>query len=320
MMHRVLVPLDGSARAETALPHAATIARIFGADLYVLRVIDRSVAREAETVDSLAWRLAQVAAGSYVDRMAADLASQGHLARAEVVEGRAAEEIVRFVARAGIDLVVLATHGEGAATDFSLGGTARKVADGAGVSVMLVPSQAAVGGVTAAPRYRRILAPVDCSPRSEWGASVAAVIAAAHEAELLLTHIVVAPQTPPAGAAGPESELARGLVAANRAAAGDYLEKLGARLASPGLHIRSRIEVAASPSEALARITAEEKADLTVLCAHGATGSAGRPYGSVAAPLLASPGGVVIILQDIVHRANRPAESAAASSTQLLAR
>lgn len=43
MFKRILVPLDGSARAERAIPVAARIARASGGSLILLRVVNASI-------------------------------------------------------------------------------------------------------------------------------------------------------------------------------------------------------------------------------------------------------------------------------------
>ena len=43
MFKRILIPLDGSTRAESAIPVAARIARAYGASITLLRVVETPV-------------------------------------------------------------------------------------------------------------------------------------------------------------------------------------------------------------------------------------------------------------------------------------
>lgn len=318
MIRKILIPLDGSGRAEAALSHAVAVADAFGAELYLLRAIESGIGSAVSVVDSMAWRLARVEARGYLDTVLEKLNRTGHQAHAVVVEGRPADQIVRFIAAQGIDLVVLATHGCGAATDFALGGTAGKTLEQAGTSVILVPSRETADRGELVRRYDRILVPVDCSRRSEWAVSLAAIIARAHRAELVLLHVVPIPHTAAVSGA-PANRLAGELVAVNQAAAADYLARLEARLQGPDLRVRWRLEVARSLRSALATIIAEEGPDLTVLCAHGSTGDQQQPYGSVARLFLGPKLGVVAVLQDLPRRWNRVVEATPARSAAISA-
>jgi nucleotide-binding universal stress UspA family protein len=131
---RVLVPLDGSARAERVLPLAARIARERGGELLLLHVV-----RPADEFDSelaargglrrrrLAARSAGIAS-SHLERIADALAEEDVEATPLVLEGPdAAGEIARVVAEEGVGLVALSAHGRTGRTDEPLGGVAGAV-------------------------------------------------------------------------------------------------------------------------------------------------------------------------------------------------
>jgi nucleotide-binding universal stress UspA family protein len=64
VMRQILVPLDGSALAELALPHARMLARLLGAPLHLLRVVDDA---EIERANVMMYQLASVyAAGDAI--------------------------------------------------------------------------------------------------------------------------------------------------------------------------------------------------------------------------------------------------------------
>ena len=77
MFKRILVPLDGSAFAERAIPHAEQFARIFGADLILLRVLDVSSPQDsAAAVDPLKWQIRKPDAELYLKELAEKIQKQ----------------------------------------------------------------------------------------------------------------------------------------------------------------------------------------------------------------------------------------------------
>jgi nucleotide-binding universal stress UspA family protein len=155
--------------------------------------------------------------------------------------------------------------------------------------------------------YRRILAPVDCSRRSEWGASIAASIARASGAELLLTTVVPTPEL--LGDAVEWSEqarVARLLSELNRETAGSHLERLGRRLGTGELTVRSRIMEDSDVGRALCRLEEEEDVSLVVIAAHGHTGDPGWRYGSTAMRLLDNARRPLAVFQDLPEAGGRP--------------
>ena len=288
MIARLLVGLDGSRLSEEALPHAAALARAFDAELILLRVLEAG-SGITSPIDSVGWRLARAEATAYLEEIAGPLRRAGLEVRNELAEGKAAEQMVELAHDQGVDLIALCSHGEGGFSPFNLSGTAQKILAHSGLSVLLVRSARAAG--ESEPReavaYRRILAPVDCSQRSEWASCLAASIARSEKAELLLAAAIPIPETlmqPPLGAA--DQALVDQLVARNRRHAESFLRALKSRLAHPGLLVRTLVKVTARVGETLRDLAREEAVDLVVVSAHGGSGEAPWPYGAVAARLI----------------------------------
>jgi nucleotide-binding universal stress UspA family protein len=122
----VIVPLDGSELAEAALPAAVGIAEKFGSQLILLRAVQSTAQRLAETpalLDTPAGAatnvelIEQVAkadrdeATDYLARMKAGLT--GKPAETLVVEGVPAEAIVDAAHERGASLIVMSSHGRG---------------------------------------------------------------------------------------------------------------------------------------------------------------------------------------------------------------
>ena len=92
MFRRILVPLDGSLRAENVLPYVVEIASVFDAALDLLYVIPGAGQLRGERrVDPLAYRLAEAERADYLDRKAASLRTLGLKVRTMIQEGGAGQ-------------------------------------------------------------------------------------------------------------------------------------------------------------------------------------------------------------------------------------
>lgn len=302
MIRKILVPLDGSILSEAALPQAAAVARAFDAEILLLRVQERERRHAGEIADSVAWRLARAEARSYLTALAERLGGLGARAATRVAEGNAAEEILKQARELPADLVVLSSHGRGGPDGFKLGGTAQKVLSHAGTSVLLV--HAAEGAETPSEvSYRRVMVPLDGSQRAQWALLQAVPLARAHGGEILLVHVVSSPQlagrTPPSPE---EAELARRIAERDRRLSESYLREMEELIAGSGLRARTLLRESPHVVQTLERVAAEERPSLMVISAHGCSGAAPWPYGSVADRLLHYGMTPLLVLQDLTAR------------------
>jgi nucleotide-binding universal stress UspA family protein len=137
MSRRVLVPLDGSPAAETAVGHARAVAAALADGLLLLQVLESPPPSEMAGGE-VDWRLRRAEAAAYLRGVAERLSERGVDAETAVTIGDAAAEIVRHARHDDVALVVMAAHGRGDAQAFELGGTCHKVLSLAPASVMVV--------------------------------------------------------------------------------------------------------------------------------------------------------------------------------------
>lgn len=141
---RVLVPLDGSALAESALPHAARVASCAGAQLELLRVAHLNLAppysgNEGMPLDNSAMEAhARRLCEDYLIGVAAQLRIQGLEVSTTVSEGPDAEEILAVAEAGGADLIVMSTHGRSGVRRWLLGSVADRVLAAARIPILLV--------------------------------------------------------------------------------------------------------------------------------------------------------------------------------------
>lgn len=141
MYKRILLPLDGSAMAEQALPYAIAQAERFGAELILLRVVEliapmdalvpREAARRAEE-RTKAWTQ------EYLERVAVGVQERGIPVQMVTVEGHPHTQIVQFAESNQVDLIVICTRGHSGISRWLMGSVADRVVRGAGVPVLLV--------------------------------------------------------------------------------------------------------------------------------------------------------------------------------------
>lgn len=126
---RLLLPLDGSLRAESVLPIAVEFARAWEADLFVAHAIARPEMPRRRPLSpdetALADKLVEcnrVEAAHYLSELKRhfDFPLETHL----LVTDQVAASLHRFVHEQGVDLVVTAAHGFAGAADWPYGSVA----------------------------------------------------------------------------------------------------------------------------------------------------------------------------------------------------
>ena len=140
MYKRILVPLDGSALAESAVPHAIAQAMCFQAELLLVRVLEplaESVGKALPGIDQAEEWTRQMAS-DYLEQVAARALNAGIAVRAEVVEGQPHHRIVEYAQANHVDLIVISARGRSGISRWLMGSVADRVIRGADVPVLLV--------------------------------------------------------------------------------------------------------------------------------------------------------------------------------------
>ncbi len=131
---RILVPLDGSTLAESELDLAKGVARLFGAELLLVRVVSypveiaspylpHTVQMNQQIVDD-----AKSIAQKYLEDISERLEAEGVAARIFVdVDAQPGNAIAQLAADESADLIVMATHGRSGLQRALLGSTTDKV-------------------------------------------------------------------------------------------------------------------------------------------------------------------------------------------------
>jgi nucleotide-binding universal stress UspA family protein len=148
LLKKILVPMDGSERAEKAFDFALDLAKTYGAKLWIINVADKSTYEEMEkTVKDI---ISGVHIKDYIDKYAEwlskeifDKVSQKSRDKGVEIEtysvtGKPAEEILSYAKKMSFDLIVIGSTGIGKAEQFLFGSTTDKVARHSTCAVTIV--------------------------------------------------------------------------------------------------------------------------------------------------------------------------------------
>jgi nucleotide-binding universal stress UspA family protein len=116
MYRTILVPLDGSRRAEAILPHVEKLAQQMGSTLILLQVVDptsTAVGLEGMPIDVLRQLIDEETqnAENYLRQKCSELSSNTVTATPLVRYGNIIQMIIEAAEDHGADLIALASHG-----------------------------------------------------------------------------------------------------------------------------------------------------------------------------------------------------------------
>ncbi len=149
MYERILVPLDGSAAGEAALPCVeelvSKLAPKVKAEVILLQVLTSLthyvIAGEASVQIPYTEKetaLIKKRARNYLDKAGGSLKSKGAVIKTRVATGKAADEILRMADKTKADLIAMSTHGRSGLSRLTFGSITSKVLRGGNVPVLVV--------------------------------------------------------------------------------------------------------------------------------------------------------------------------------------
>ncbi len=299
-VRQILVATDLSDAAEAAYRHAEAFARAFGARVTLLYV-DTVVPMGFHTSDALIEHINKVQSqiSERLNEAQQGLAERGVDCDAEVVVGDAAESIMDFIGRRGVDLLIIARRSRTMLERLLVGSTTRKLVRHLKIPALVVDAQDAAGGGEPIV-YGSLLTTTDFSQDSHLGLQRAVELSAVFEAPLTVLHVMAMPVLVPAlpGEAGVPVR-------------GDFWETLRrfyeGELSSTVLKMdeRARYKVIVSAEVAPTIVSAAEEAgaSLIVVPSHGKGGFKANIFGSTTERLLElSTRPVLILPRDWLRR------------------
>lgn len=293
MFRTILVPLDGSAAGEHALPLAVSLARRAEATLRLVHVRhsvpqpgEPARSKEQDYLDMIAWRIRQAT----------------HLpVFTAVLDGPVAETIAEHSRAVHVNLIVMTTHGRGPISRMWIGSVTDSLIRRSPAPVLVMrPNDEAPPPLDTPWAPRRILVPLDGSAFAEAALPPAVEIAKLLKAELTLFRIVEPiPVLAPDGLIPQPTVVDATVLDEVKTQARTYVERAAEKLRKEGLCVNGRIAV---DDRAASAILEEEKEhSLTAISTHARHGVARLLLGSVADKLVRGAIGPVLVARPPAH-------------------
>ena len=281
MFKHILVPLDGSHLAESALKPTAELSQRLGASVTLIHIIEKNASAEVHGDRHLTN---QDEACEYLGRLTEkffppEATVENHVHSEEV--SNVSRSITDHATEFAPDLIVMCTHGKSGLRDRMAGSIAQQVISQGKTPVLLLQPDEA-GGVYVA--FERFLVALDGNPEHQASLDIAGGFAQALGAGLHLVNVVQTPET----LSGDRAATSRLLPATTLAMLDmteefmrEYLEEQAVVWRAKGLHVTGRVrrgDVAKELSSEVARADCH----LIVLGTHGRTGMDAFWSGSIA--------------------------------------
>lgn len=309
MLHSVLVPLDGTEFAESALPAAINIAKLHSAVLHLL-----IVRNSAGMLDSVMSSAEDGGGDSgeinpeeeYIISVAARTHEEGVKVRTVIKEPPVIDSISEYVERQAISFIVMASHGRSGVQKLWRGSVGDDLVRHVNAPVLLECPER-VEEERLRPPFKKILIPLDGSDRSERAISVAKELGGVWGAEFILVRVatwpVIIPGFDEMYAAGSMPEMAQGEDDEIRRYLDEALEK-----SLRGRNARALLKIGPNVVKTIIEAAEEENADLVVMASNGHKGISRIFTRSVAGEMITkSPVPVVVVHPENVERVELPA-------------
>lgn len=296
MFRHILLPLDGSALAESVLPAADYLARVFGAKITLVHIIEKDG-------DATVHGERHLTRPEEAEKYLLEIRQKAFPPEAPVslhVHESALKDVARGIVdhedELTPDLIVMCSHGRGGLRDLLFGSIAQQVISFGRTPVLLVRP----GGRTRRQGFdcRTLLAPTDGRPDHEIGLVTATELARTTRAQLQL--IAVAPTM--GTLAGRDATTGRYMPGATHAVLElqedelrAYLANMLRRFESEGISVSAKVG-RGDPADVIAEIADSADVDLVVLATHGKAGTKAFWSHSVGARVLAQTSRPVLLV------------------------
>jgi nucleotide-binding universal stress UspA family protein len=314
MCRTILVPLDGSAFGEHALPLALTIARRSAASVELVHVHtpERNVIDIPPATPPAG--LSREHAISYLTQLAECLSPRWEVPiSVAVLDGRAADELYTHALAAGADLVVMTTHGYGPLSRMWVGSVADKLVRRLPMPIVLTrPHEEALDLLEQVRDrvFEHILIPLDGSTLAEEILEPALALGTPMRARYTLLQAITPPvlgYAPAAYAVGLDEQILEQW----RAEAQAYLDHTADRLRGLGHQADTRICIAPT-AFAILDYARDHSVDLIALATHGRGGLTRMLLGSVADKVVRGASTPVLLQRPSAEKADQPKANEAA--------
>lgn len=278
-LRTIVVPLDGTALGERALPAALNVARRTGARLELVHVHTARRENPMPEVRTLE-EVKRLKERRYLLGLASAVSSRhGTPVQASLLEGAVVPAILEYATGCRADLIVLATHARAGLSRSVLGSVADELVRRSGMPVLTVGPRSLSPHVLGEGTWDTVAVPLDGSALAE---QVLGSVARISPQTLLLVQVLS--PVDHVGLAGRTYvlETARGLEATRTRAAERYLQTVARSMQGLIPRVSTRVVVAEDVPAAIVEQAKSGEADLIALSTHGRSGLSRLVLGSVA--------------------------------------
>jgi nucleotide-binding universal stress UspA family protein len=268
----ILLPLDGSELAETAIPVAVYLAERLKAEVTLLHVIEKDAPASIHGQQHLTN---EAEACSYLLHVAEEhlpptIKVNRHVHSEEV--DKVSQSIVQHTDEFMPDLIILCAHGQSGLRDFIVGSIAQQVIEAGTIPVLLLRPQSSTiqdfGG------FEHLLVALDGDPQHESGFEAAIELAKKLKADMHLIQVVptlstLKPQHTAAGTLLPGTTMA--LLDIEEEAAREYLEEKIKILTDDKVEVSAEVE-RGDPARQVVQSAITNHSQLIILGTHGKAG------------------------------------------------
>jgi len=288
------VSLDGSSLSEGVIPHAKSLASALQANVQLLHVLESDHDSEAPP-DPVEWSFRRREMSDYLACLAAKYQLDVQNTEICVLEGKSANVIGNCSKNPEHTISVFCRKDN--FKSGHIGATSRTVLECCARSVLLIPA----GKTTSDPvRFKRIMVPLDGSPRAESILPTISGIAKYCGATVVIVHAAQYPYVMSTSTADAETQkLKTALNEHNRAAAIPYLNRISRLLRESGVEVEEKVVADGDQRRQLIDTAKSESIDLIAHSSHGSSGHADMPFGDVASHLMSHSPVPVLMLRDL---------------------
>ena len=296
MYKNILVPLDGSPRAERILPHVKHLADRFEARIMLVQVVEPHIefsgSRTAHQDEAIEVFLRETdLAEVYLSSLKDQLKEEGVHTLSEVVHGDVIKTILGVAQGWDVDLIAMASHGRTGHSRVFYGSTTAGVLHLVNRPLLLIRSEAdEESGRVDVSICKNILVPLDGSKRAEMILPYVEELALRFDASVVLLKVVglTSQNSRPKGS---YSVLKLENFEQRTDDAKSYLSTIQREFHERGIKVKTLIKKGPIVKR-ICNAAVSEDVDLIAMASHGQTGLERVFYGSIAAGVL--------------HQADRP--------------
>ena len=304
MFKTIVVPLDGSRFAESAVGVAARLARAAGAQLKLVAVHEPQMALVpvadipiSTGPDDLELRAQRQ---EYLADAALRLGSVGRgPVTFELIDGLAGPALVQWIEHHTPDLLVMSSHGRGPLSRFWLGSIADHLIRHVSVPILLLrPKDGDSAPVSQEEfHFNSALVALDLSPESESILQPLTAFATLLDTHVTLLHVVEPILGVYGGMPSYPAPMSPDVIESTRIRAQQYLDELADRLRGNGLRVATKVLFSMGIAGTVLTECEQSHKDFVALTTHGATGFRRLLMGSVADKVIRGSDRPVLILR-----------------------